>query len=127
MPTGTYVTPQGLDIPTVEGLLSDLSEEQRSTIDPLLNTDADGPVGQLNGIFAAHLRRAWEVLLIAFNGNNPDAAEGALLENVSAITGTLRAPATRSKFVGTRKLRVTLSLNTTVPSGTGHAGRRTYR
>lgn len=118
MTIGTYVTPQGLDIPTVESLLTELSDEQRSTIDPLLNTDADGPVGQLNGIFSAHLRRAWEVLEIAYNGNNPDATEGFLLETISAITGTLRAPATRSKFTGSRKLRVTLSAATTVPAGT---------
>jgi uncharacterized phage protein gp47/JayE len=118
MTQGTYVTAQGLDIPSVEDLLADIAAEQRSTMDPGLNTDPDGPVGQMNGIFAAHLRRAWEVLGIAWNGNNPDAAEGFLLEAVSAITGTTKAPATRSKFAGDRKLRLNLNAATTVPIGT---------
>jgi hypothetical protein len=118
MTVGTYLTAQGLNIPTVEQILAACSAEQRSTIDSLLNTDADGPVGQLSGIFASHLREAWEALQIAYNGENPDAAEGFLLEAVSAITGTLRAPATRSKFVGARKLRMTLGATTPVPAGT---------
>lgn len=118
MATGTYVTPEGLLVPTIEDLLLVISTKQKADIDPLLNTEPDGPLGQLNGIFASHLREAWEVLAIAFDGSNPDAAEGALLENVSAITGTLRAPATRSVFSGTRKLTVNLDANKTVPVGT---------
>jgi hypothetical protein len=114
----TYVTPQGLQIPTVQGLLDLIAQEQRSTIDPLLNTDPDSPQGQLNGIFASHLREAWEALGVAYNGNNPDAAEAFLLEALSAITGTKRAPATRSKFVGARKLTVNLNAGTDLPIGT---------
>ncbi len=113
-----YVTPQGLNIPSVSEIISELETQQRADIDPNLNTSPDSPIGQLNGIFSAHLRRAYEVLQIAYNGNNPDAAEGFLLEAVSAITGTTRAPAKRSRFVGIRKLRITLALNTTVPEGT---------
>lgn len=120
MTTGTYVTPQGLDIPSVEDIQNDLGQDQRSTIDPLLNTDPDGPIGQLNGIFTSHLRRLYEIVLIAWNGNNPDAAEGDLLKNVCAITGTTQAAATPSKFKGTRKLRVTLGAAVTVPALTTH-------
>lgn len=117
MTTGTYVTPSGLQIPSLQDILDQMTADQRSDIDPLLNTDPDSPVGQLNGTFASQLRTAWEILQVAFNGNNPDAAEGALLEMVSAITGTTRAPATPSTFDGTRKLRVNLNPGTTVPTG----------
>ena len=116
MTIGTYVTPAGLELPTVEELITKCATEQRSTIDANLNTDPDDPVGQLNGIFCSHLRMAYEVLAIAWNGNNPDAAEGAQLEQVSAITGTTKAPATPSRFTGTRKLQLSLNAGVTVPA-----------
>lgn len=114
---GEYVTDQGLQIPTVELILSEVEEEQRAEIDPLLNTGPDGPFGQANGIFAGHLRQGWEVLEMAWNGNNPDDAEGVLLEHVCAITGTKRAPDTKSRFTGTRKLKVHLNNGTTLLVG----------
>src|SRR5262245_17458636 len=112
---GTYVTDQGLAIPTVQNLLDDTAQDQRSTIDPNLDTDPDSPIGQLNGIYCSGLRVAWEALEIAWNGNNPDAAEGFLLESVSAITGSHRAPATPSKFTGQFKVIVNLNPNTLLP------------
>lgn len=115
---GDYVTPTGLQIPTVESLLEELALEQRSTIDAELNTAADSLVGQLNAIFASHLRKAYEALQIAWNGNDPDACEGALLENLCAITSTIRAAATHSRFVGTRKVKLTLNAATTIPINT---------
>src|SRR5690606_32116260 len=112
-----YLTNEGLQIPTVEEIIDTVAQEQRDAIDPLLDTDPDSPIGQINGIFGSHLREAWEVLSIVFNATDPDAAEGALLEAIAAITGTFRAPATRSVFVGTRKLRATLQANKTIPEG----------
>jgi len=114
---GDYVTPQGLALPSVQDILADLADDQRSTINPNLNTDPDSPIGQLNGIFASALGTAYEALEIAFNGNNPDAAEGFLLETVSAITGTKRAPATPSKLTGNQQVTVNLNPNTLLPSG----------
>lgn len=111
-----YVTPEGLKIPTVQDLLDQMSQQQRAEIDPLLNTSPDGPAGQLNGILASHLREVWEVADMAWHGNDPDATEGSLLESLSAITGTTRAPATRSKFVGQRKVKVHLNAGTTLPA-----------
>lgn len=113
-----FVDSTGLSIPSVEDILADLTADQRAAIDPLLNTDPDSPLGQINGPFSSHLREAWEVLQLAFNGLNPDAAEGALLEHVSAITGTIRSAATKSKFIGTRRLDLNLDAATTVPIGT---------
>lgn len=118
MTTGVYLTAEGLDIPSVETILLDLATDQRATIDPLLNTEPDSPTGQLNGILAARERRLWEAIQIAYNGSNPDAAEGFLLESTSALTGTTRAPATRSRFAGTRRLTINLDAATTVPINT---------
>lgn len=93
---GPYVTAQGLEIKTIEEILSELSARQKADIDATLNTNADSPQGQLNGVFAAQLREVWEVLQVAYNAFNPDAAEGFLLEKLSALTGTLKEGATKS-------------------------------
>lgn len=110
-----YVTPTGLTIPTVESLLTTIGDKLRATIDPLLDTDPDSPQGQFNGIFASHLREAWEVIGLAFNGLDPDQAEGSLLENVSAITGTIRNGATASLFDGTHKVSINVDANKVLP------------
>lgn len=110
------LTETGLEIPTVEGLLTDMSSSLRGDIDPTLDTTADSPQGQLLGIFASHLREAWEALAVAFNINPAD-AEDFLLEWICSLTGTFRRPATKSRFVGLRKITLTLDAGTTVPAG----------
>lgn len=118
MPLPPYVTSAGLQIPTVEDLVAELTAEQRANIDPNLPPDPDDPLVELNGIFASHLREAWEVVGAVFNALDPDQAEGPLLETVASLTGTFREPATRSTFKGTRKLTVNLDDGTTLPIGT---------
>lgn len=118
MTTGTYVTPAGLQIPTVEDLQARCVADQRATIDPNIDTDADAPTGQLNGIFCSHLREAFEVAEIAYNAFNPDAAEDFTLGALCALTGTTPSAATPSRFSGTRKINLTLNATTPVPAGT---------
>jgi uncharacterized phage protein gp47/JayE len=117
MAVGDYVTLTGLAIPTVEGLTEACANDQRALIDTTLNTDPDSPIGQLTGIFCSHLREAWEALLIAYYGFDPDKAEGDQLVGLSALTGTSPAGATKSKFIGSRKLTVNLNATTTIPIG----------
>lgn len=112
-----YITPTGLQIPTIEDLQEDLSTEQKAEIDPLLDTEPESPLGNLNGIYSSHLREAYETIEVVFNQTNPDAAEGFLLEGVSAISGTRRDKATKSKFAGGRKISVNLNAGTTLPVG----------
>jgi len=92
-----FVDATGLQIKTIEEILDELSTQEKAEIDATLNTAPDEPLGQLNGIFAAQLREVWEVAQVAYNGFNPDAAEGFLLEKLSALTGTLREGATKSR------------------------------
>jgi len=112
-----YVDASGLQIKTIEIILDELSVQQKAELDAALNTDADEPIGQLNGIFAAQARELWEVLQVAYNGFNPDAAEGLLLERLSALTGTVREGATKS----TVSLNVDLDAGTTIVAGTHFA------
>ena len=112
-----FVTTAGLEIKTVETILSELAARQRADIDVNLNTAADSPMGQVNGIFAAQLREAWEVLGVAYNGFNPDAVEGFLQDKLSALTGTLRRAATKSTVV----LSCNLDMGTTLLASTHFA------
>lgn len=112
-----FVTAAGLEIKTVEIILAELAARQKGEIDPNLNTAPDEPMGQINGIFAAQMREGWEVLQVAYNGFNPDAAEGFLLEALSALTGTVRRLATKS----TDTLDCDLDLGTTLVAGTNYA------
>lgn len=112
-----YVTPQGLQIPTVESLIADVTQQVRSEIDPNLDTGPDDPMAEVIAIVMSHIREAYEVIQVAYNGFNPDAAEDFLLDVVAAITGTKREPATTSKFRGIRRLTVNLDAGTTLLVG----------
>lgn len=112
-----YLTTEGLQIPTVQELLEVETAEQRAAIDPNLASGPDTVIGNLNAINASHEREAWEAILASFSGINPDAAEGAVMDGVCAITGTVRNPATKSYFKGTRELDVTLQNLATVTAG----------
>jgi len=111
------VTAAGLEIKTVEEILSELAARQKAEIDPNLNTAADEPMGQVNGIFAAQMREGWEALQVAYHGYDPDAAEGFLLEALSALTGTVRRLATK----GTVTLDCDLDMGTSLVAGTNYA------
>jgi hypothetical protein len=115
---GTYVTTAGLQIPTVETIQAEITTDQRSLVDPDLENTADDPLGAVNGIFASHLREAWEAVQVAFDGLNPDASEDSQLDAISAITGTAREAATPSKFRGLRRIELTLEAGASVPIGT---------
>jgi len=111
------LTSEGLEIPTVTELVASLVEQEREEIDALIDVDAESPVGQLNGIFANELRKAYEAIQVAYHAIDPDASEGAELEALSAITGTFKAAATRSQFVGLRSIEVELDAAITLPAG----------
>lgn len=112
-----FVDATGLQIKTIEEIVAELSAQQKAEISATLNTEAEEPIGQMNGIMAAQLRELWEVAQVAYNGFNPDAAEGLLLEKTSAITGTVRAPATKT----TVPLDADLDAATTLIAGTHFA------
>jgi hypothetical protein len=114
-----YVTANGLQIPTIGNadtpgtILGDLAADQRATLDPNMDCEADAPMGQINGIFAERERSAWEALQVAWDGFNPDACEDFLLDALSAVTGTVRGAATASTVV----LSLNLNAHTTVSAG----------
>lgn len=115
-----HVTSTGLSIPTIEELQADTEQDQRNLVDSNIDTTPESPMGEVNSIVNNQLREAWEALAIAYNGFNPDAAEGFLLEALCAITGTVREKATASYFRASkaRPVALTIQANKTIPKGT---------
>lgn len=107
----------GVQIPTLLELADDLAASQKATVDPLLLTEADSLLGNLNAAFCSHLREVYELGQSAFDTIDPNNAEDARLDIVSSITGTLREGATHSLLTGTRKATVNLGAGVTLPAG----------
>lgn len=121
MTIGTYVTPAGLAIPSLTQIRDDIAADQRATIDPNLDTSADSPQGQVNGVMANAFRLLWEALVPAFGSNDPDAAEGIFLDQLMAVTGSTRTPAAPSTLKGAFQAVVNLNPNTVLLAGRGAA------
>lgn len=115
---GPYVTSEGMRIPSVQELIADLVNDQRADMDPLIDTDAEEVVGQVNGIFASKLREAYEVIESAYNAFDPDNVDDSRVDALCAITGTKRQGESNSRFTGSRKLRVDMNATSTLPIGT---------
>lgn len=90
------ITAEGFNIKPTTVILQEIIDEQLATIDPSLDTSPDSILGQINGIFANQLAVLQELIQTSYNGMNPDAAEGAQLDALAALTGTIRLASTRS-------------------------------
>lgn len=98
------VTPQGFVAKTIEEEKASIEADELSTIDPALNLQPEQPVGQLNAIVSKKLAELWELGAVAYNAFDRDAAEGRLLDNIGALTGTPREPARKSQVTVTLTL-----------------------
>jgi len=113
MTTGGVDPVVGFILPTPDEIVSSINTSILGSTNPNLDLAPNQPMGQVIGAFAAQLALAWQALQTAYNGFNPDAAEGFLLDALSALTGTLRPQATPSTVV----CQMVLAANTTVPAG----------
>ena len=107
------LTNQGYLAPTVQEEVDDLSAAILANVNAALDTSPDQPLGQIIGTFAEKYTEITEVLTTVYNAINPNAADGQLLANVCAITGTYPQVATYSTVVAT----LTLNASTTVNAG----------
>jgi hypothetical protein len=92
--SGIYgVTPQGFFPKPLSQIVQDFADAQTAPgtgIDPALDTSPAQPLGQLNGIYGNALAEVWELAQLAYDGFSRDNSEGAALDNIGALTGTLR-------------------------------------
>jgi uncharacterized phage protein gp47/JayE len=87
----TYgLTSTGFVIKPLSQILSDFQTAEQSTIDPQINTDITGPLGQLNGIVAAAASENWQVLQAVNDQLKRANAEGAQLDGIGDLEGDLR-------------------------------------
>lgn len=77
-------------------ILDDIETQQKSDWGSQINVGGESALGQNNATFGAGLAEAWEVLAAVYRSLYPDSATGEALDNVCAITGVTRLPATKS-------------------------------
>lgn len=94
MPFG--VTTTGFSKKTLAEILAEIEAAERAQINAALDVSPASVPGQLNGIFGDKLRELWDVTEAVYRSLYPDSASGEALDNVAAITGATRQPATRS-------------------------------
>lgn len=90
------VTPFGFRRPSLRQLLDLIEGDQRAEISPTIDHSPEGPLGQINAIFARQLGIAWESQELVFGANDADKAEDFALTALAKLTGTYRHPATHS-------------------------------
>jgi hypothetical protein len=111
----TYgVTSSGFVKKTLTVIQDEINTTLRDTISPTLNLLATSVFGQIIGIFSDKLRECWDVSQAVYRAFDPDYASGDALDNIGAITGVTRLPATQSTVTLDR---IWLDANTVVPAG----------
>lgn len=98
---------------TLQDVLEEIEDAEKSAFGAGVDVAADGPLGQLNGIFGDQVAELWELAGAIYRALYPDSAEGEALENVAAITGTTRSEPTSTVVT----LDLNLAPGTTVPVG----------
>lgn len=90
------VTDTGFNPKLIGDILDDIETQQRADWGADINLGGEGVIGQNNSTFGAAIAECWEVLSAVYRSIYPDSASGEALDNVCAITGVTRLPATRS-------------------------------
>jgi hypothetical protein len=101
----------GLEVRT-QPELQELLEDAVHEVAPGLDL-SQGPEHQLIGVLSEELALAWETLRALYGAPYPASAEGALLDETVALTGTRRRAATHSRVT----CDVTLAAGATLPAG----------
>lgn len=107
------LTDAGLTIETLEEIRASLDADMKATLGPQINTTDGSALGQINGIMAERIATLHEGLQAVYSSQDPDAATGAALAALCALTGTTPLAATKS----TVTLTLTGDPATVVPEG----------
>lgn len=93
------VQPTGFVRKTFEVLAAELRTSLRTLWGANVNLSPTSLLGQLIDTTAVKLAEEWEVSAAAYASMDPDQAEDAALDSVSAITGTTRDAATKTRVL----------------------------
>lgn len=86
----------GFNPKLIGDILDDIEARQKADFGAQINTGGESILGQLNATYGASVAENWEILNAVYRSLYPDSATGEALDNVCAITGVTRLPATHS-------------------------------
>lgn len=93
------LTSAGFTAPTLLEIKATIENSLRAEISPTLDLTPSSPLGQMVDIFARQVRVAWEALAGLYSAQDPNGATGTTLDQLAALTGTTRKPATPSRAI----------------------------
>lgn len=107
------LTTTGLSIDSAETIRAAVNAAQQAAFGPQVDTTDGSVIGQLTAIVVSLAAQEQELAQAIYGSLDPDVATGARLDEVCALTGTVRLPAKAS----TTTLTLTGTNGTTVSSG----------
>lgn len=120
MPAPYGLLDTGFSYKTLDEILTDVEADELAQFGPI-DTDPESNFGQYNGIQAERISDPWQLLRAIHAGLDPDTATGRMLENMLALVGVTRLPATNSKvmerFFGTNGTFVATGKSVQIPNG----------
>lgn len=91
------VTSEGFTAKTVEEIVEELNDAFRAAFGDEIDVSPESNFGQVIGVMAERYADLWGTAEAIYNAFTPDGALGTALDNVAAITGTVREPARTSE------------------------------
>lgn len=110
----TGLTSEGFAVKLFEDVQADVQAELKSGINASINLAPRSNFGQITGIMANLAEDLWQLAAAVYDSQYPDTASGTSLDNVCAITGTVREQPTATTVTAT----LTGTPATVVPAGT---------
>lgn len=105
----------GFTLKRLSDITASIDIELRARLGDFINLLPESVLGQIRDVIAAELALGWEAAEDVYNSAYPDTAGGVSLDNVVAITGITRKPATSSTQ---QPVRLFGTAGTIVPIGT---------
>jgi uncharacterized phage protein gp47/JayE len=108
------LTSTGFQKKTLEDILADITADLITNVSAGLDCSSSSPMGQIIAPFAQEAADLWDALQADYTAQNPDLNGGDAQDSVASITGSTRAPATKSQ------VRIQLIVNgtgVTIPVG----------
>jgi hypothetical protein len=90
------LTAAGLEIATLGDVREEINEKWREFFGASMDVSDRSPDGHVIGIMAEVFATLWELLEAVKSARDPNAASGALLRALAALTGTIETPASFS-------------------------------
>lgn len=113
------LTNQGLEIRRLNDIRENLRSEANGIFndllveDEILDTSSASTLGRLIGLITPSQTELWEALLEVYSAFDPNSASGVALDNLVALSGIVRKPATAT----TSRILLTGNFNITIPEG----------